>query len=86
MKFRYGLGSVQILHAIPLCFSQLLRNSLRPWVRHACRPVLPDSLGKLIRRHNLQCRFSRPRISYSLQPSRLVNARGYPAHLSMKGK
>jgi len=37
MKFRCGLCSLQIFNAIPLRFSRRLRNSPRPWVKHAQR-------------------------------------------------
>jgi len=44
MKFRCGLCSLQIFNAIPLRFSRRLRNSPRPWVKHAQRPTTSDSL------------------------------------------
>jgi len=40
------IRSLQIFNAILLCFSRLLRNSPRPWVRHAPSPASPDSLEK----------------------------------------
>jgi len=46
MKFRCGLCSLQIFNAILLHFSRRLRNSPRPWVKHAQRPTTSDSLEK----------------------------------------
>jgi hypothetical protein len=46
MKFGCGLCSLQIFNAIPLRFSRRLRNSPRPWVKHAQRPTTSDSLEK----------------------------------------
>ncbi|MFO7981715.1 MAG: hypothetical protein R6V00_12930 [Candidatus Aminicenantes bacterium] len=46
MKFRHSFRSVQIFNAILLCFSRLLRNSPRSWVRHTRRPASPDTLEK----------------------------------------
>ncbi|MFW6140773.1 MAG: hypothetical protein ACOC5S_05410, partial [Acidobacteriota bacterium] len=66
MKFKYGLCSVQIFNAILLRFYRRLRNSPRPWVKHTRRPASPDTLKKLIRRLNLQSRFSHILISSSL--------------------
>jgi len=41
------MRSLQIFNAILLRFSRRLRNSPRPWVRHAQRPATPDALKKL---------------------------------------
>jgi len=76
MKYRYGCRLLQIFNAILLRFSRRFRNSPRPWVRHTHRPAPLDTLEKLIRRLNLQCRFSHTCISLSLQP-RLVNKSCY---------
>ena len=46
MKFRCGLSSLQIFNAILPRFSRLLRNSPRPWVKHAPSPAAPGSLEK----------------------------------------
>jgi len=40
------IRSLQIFNAILLRFSRRLRNSPRPWVRHAQRPTTSDSLEK----------------------------------------
>ncbi len=56
MKLRVWIRSLQIFNVIPLRFSRRLRNSPRPWVKHAQRPTRSDSLENLIRRLNLQCR------------------------------
>jgi len=44
MKLRVWIRSLQIFNAILLRFSRLLRNSPRPWVRHAPSPASPGSL------------------------------------------
>jgi hypothetical protein len=46
MKLRVWIRSLQIFNAIPLRFSRLLRNSPRPWVKHAHSPSSPGSLEK----------------------------------------
>jgi len=46
MNLKVWIRSLQIFNAIPLRFSRRLRNSPRPWVRHAQRPATPDSLKK----------------------------------------
>ena len=46
MKFGCGFCSLQIFNAILLRFSRRLRNSPRPWVKHAQRPTTSDSLEK----------------------------------------
>jgi hypothetical protein len=46
MKLRVWIRSLQIFNAIPLRFSRRLRNSPRPWVKHAQRPTTSDSLEK----------------------------------------
>jgi len=77
MKFRYGLCSLQIFNAILLRFSQRLRNSPCPWVRHTQRPALPGALEKP---------YSKAKSSMSLRPNlnfirftqpRLVHHPGY---------
>ncbi len=40
------MRSLQIFNAIPLRFSRLMRNSPRPWVKHAHSPASLDSLEK----------------------------------------
>jgi len=46
MKLMVWIHSLQIFNAILLQFSRLLRNSPRPWVKHAPSPALPGSLEK----------------------------------------
>jgi hypothetical protein len=46
MKLKVWIRSLQIFNAILLRFSLRLRNSPRPWVRHAQRPTTSDSLEK----------------------------------------
>jgi len=45
-EIRVWLVLVQIFNAILLRFSRRLRNSPRPWVKHAQRPTTSDSLEK----------------------------------------
>jgi len=47
MKLRVWIRSLQIFNAILLRFSRLLRNSPRPWVKHAHSPASLDSLETL---------------------------------------
>ena len=46
MNLKVWIRSLQIFNAILLRFSRLLRNSPRPWVKHAPSPALPGSLEK----------------------------------------
>jgi hypothetical protein len=45
-EIQVWLVLVQIFDAILLRFSRRLRNSPRPWVKHAQRPTSSDSLEK----------------------------------------
>ena len=46
LNLRVRIRSLQIFNAILLRFSRRLRNSPRPWVKHAQRPTTSDSLEK----------------------------------------